>query len=71
MSPLKSTEKKTETKSSTLQPFLMRRMVFSCANKVASGLHFWITERPVISDDKKIEQREYTCDDNYYRIIHG
>jgi len=30
----------------------MRLMVFSCANKIASGLHFCITERPVISGEK-------------------
>lgn len=27
-------------------------MVFSWANKIASGLHFWITERPVTKGEK-------------------
>lgn len=53
MSPLQLIEMKKEIKYSILQPLLMRRMVFSCANKVASGLHFWITERPDIKDEKK------------------
>lgn len=30
----------------------MRCMVFSWANKIASGLHFWITERPVTKGEK-------------------
>jgi hypothetical protein len=29
----------------------MRHIVFSCANKVALGLHFWITERPETNHD--------------------
>lgn len=33
----------------------MRLMVFSCANKIASGLHFCITERPVIRGENTLE----------------
>ena len=33
----------------------MRLIVFSCANRLASGLHFWMTERPETNQKQKLK----------------